>query len=68
MKPSTATRIAQAIQLLKLDDFKNYTNRQLADISGINQKTISKNKDLINIFDFAINRGDYKKCVIKKVV
>ncbi len=67
MKLATAKRIAQAIQLLKLDDFKDYTNRQLANISGISQKTISRNKDLITILDFAINRGDYKRCVTKVV-
>lgn len=68
MKPVTVNRLAQAIQLLKLDGFKDYTNRQLADASGVSQKTISRNKELITSFDFAINRGDYKKCIIKKVV
>jgi len=67
MKPSTVTRLAQAIQLLNLDGFKDYTNRQLADISGVTTKTISRNKDFVTILDFAINRGDYKKCVIKVV-
>jgi len=35
MKLSTAYRIAQAIQLLKLDGFEDYTSSQLADASGV---------------------------------
>ena len=64
MKPATAKRIAQAIKLLKLDDFEDYTNRQLADASGVTTKTINRNKDFVTILDFAINKGGYQKWII----
>ncbi len=59
MKPQTASQIAQAIQLLNLDGYEDYTTRQLADASGINRKTISRNTNLIVCIDFALNRGGY---------
>ena len=62
MKPATASRIAQAIQMFNLDGSEEYTIRQLADASGVNRKTISKNNDLIECLDFAINRGGYHQC------
>ncbi len=65
MKPATAKRIAQAIQLLKLDGFNEYTNRQLADASGVSPKTISRNKDFVTILDFSLNKGGYQRCVMQ---
>ena len=64
MKLATAKRIAQAIQLFKLDGFNDYTNRQLADTLGVTTKTISRNKDFVTILDFAINKGGYQKWII----
>ena len=64
MKLATATRIAQAIKLLKLDGSEDYTNRQLADASGVTTKTISRNKDFVTILDFAINKEGYQKWII----
>ena len=64
MKPATTKRLTQAIQLLKLDGFEDYTNRQLADASGVATKTISRNKDFVTILDFAINKGGYQKWII----
>ena len=62
MKPATASRIAQAIQLLNLDGCDEYTTQQLADASGVNRRTISRNSDLIECFDFAINKERYHQC------
>ena len=62
MKPATATRIAQSIQLLNLDGYGEYTTQQLADASGVNRRTISRNTDLIECIDFAINKGGYHQC------
>ncbi len=62
MKPSTASKIAQAIQLLNLDGYGEYTTQQLADASGVNRRTLSRNSDLIECFNFALNKGGYHKC------
>ena len=62
MRPNTAERIAQSIQLLNLDGCEDYTMRQLADASGVNRRTLSRNSDLIECIDFAINRGGYYQC------
>ena len=67
MKTITAARIAQSIQLLNLDGYGEYTNRQLADASGVSTKTISRNKDLIDALDFSINRGGYHRCDMTKL-
>jgi len=63
MKPSTALQIAQAIQLLKLDDV-DYSYSQLALASGVSSKTITRNKDLITMIDFALYKGGYDICII----
>jgi len=55
MRNPTATRLAQAIQLLKLDGFVEYTNIQLANAAGVSAKTITRNKDLIIMLDFALH-------------
>ena len=62
MKPATASRIAQAIQLLNLDGYGEYTIQQLANASGVNRRTISRNSDLIECIDFSINKGGYHQC------
>ena len=68
MRPNTAARVAQAIQLLNLDGCEDYTTRQLADASGVNRRTLSRNSDLIECIDFAINRGDYHRCNILNII
>ncbi len=62
MKPATASRIAQSIQLLNLDGYGEYTVGQLADASGVNRKTIGRNADLIDCIDFSLNQGGYHQC------
>ncbi len=62
MRPKTASQIAQSIQMLNLDGEEDYTIRQLADASGVSRKTISRNQDLIECFDFALNKGGYYQC------
>lgn len=62
MKSSTASRIAQVIQLLNLDGYGEYTTQQLANASGVNRRTISRYSDLIECIDFAINKGGYHQC------
>lgn len=65
MKPATAMRIAQGIQLLNLDGDSEYTYRQLADVSGVNQRTLSRNRDLIEMLDFSINNRGYSLCIFQ---
>ena len=67
MKHTTASRIAQAIQLLNLDGYGEYTDRQLAAASGVNTKTINRNRDLIEALDFSINKGRYHRCDMTKL-
>jgi len=62
MRPNTAGRVSQAIQLLNLDGCEDYTIQQLADASGVSRNTLSRNFDLIECLDFAVNRGGYHKC------
>ena len=59
MKTSTAERIATAIQILHIDGYKEYTMKQLAAMSGITTKTLSRNRDLVNALDFALDREGY---------
>jgi len=54
MRSTTACRLAQAIQLLHLDGYSSYTHSQLAKASGITTKTLTRNKDLIIMLDFAL--------------
>jgi len=64
MKDDTATRIAQALQVFKLDGQENYTIQQLADASGISRKTLQRNHDIVDILDFVTNVEDYDQCII----
>jgi len=57
MKVETATKLAQAIQLLQLDSIFDYTNKQLSTVSGVALKTISRNRVIVTILDFAIFIG-----------
>ncbi len=68
MRPSTASQIAQAIQLLNLDGSEDYTVQQLADASGVSRRTLTRNQDLIECFDFALNQGRYYQCNPTKIV
>ncbi len=65
MRADTVSRLVNSIQLLKLDGYEEYTNKQLADASGITKKTISRNSDLITMLDFALARGGYQQCWIQ---
>ena len=64
MKNDTAIRIAQALQVFKLDGQENYTLQQLADASGVSRKTLQRNHDRVDILDFVINVEDYDQCII----
>lgn len=63
MKPSTAQQIAFAIHMYQLDDIE-YSSSQLASASGVSKKTITRNKDLIIMIEFALNRGGYSRCIL----
>jgi len=63
MRANTASKIAQSIQLLKLDGYDEYTLNQLSDASGINRKTLSRNHDIIDMLDFAMNIQGYDQCL-----
>ena len=58
MKPELAFRLAEGIQLLHHDDCDNYTDRLLADISGVSTSTIKRNKDLVKMLDIALRFSD----------
>lgn len=64
MKNDTAIRIAQALQVFKLDGQENYTLQQLADASGVSRKTLQRNHDIMDILDFVTNVEDYDQCII----
>jgi hypothetical protein len=63
MKAVTMLRIAEALQLLKLDGHKEFTYSQLSSASGINAKTLQRNAVLIHIIDFALHRKEYLQCI-----
>ncbi len=63
MKSITALRLAQSIQLFKLDDIE-YSYNQLADTSGVSKRTIVRNSELIHMIDFALDKQGYNKCVL----
>jgi len=64
MKNDTAIRIAQALQVFKLDGQENYTLQQLADASGISRKTLQRNHEMVDILEFATNIEEYDKCIL----
>ena len=68
MRPHTASRIAQAIQMFNLDGNNDYSIQQLADASAVSRKTLNRNKDLIECFDFALHKERYYQCDAMKLV
>ena len=62
MKNITLLRLAEAIQVLQLDGDANFTQKQLAKISGLDRKTLSRNSDLIEIVSFSLNKQGYNRC------
>ena len=64
MKDDTTIRIAQALQVFKLDGQENYTLKQLADASGVSRKTIQRNHEIVDILDFVTNVEEYNQCII----
>lgn len=64
MKSSTALRIAQAIQIMKLDGFESYSLSQISRASGVATKTLQRNKDLITILDFILDIKGYYRCIL----
>jgi len=65
MKAVTAFKISQAIQLLELDGYRDYTLTQLANASGLNRKTLAKNKHILDVIDFVLNIKEYHQCIIR---
>ena len=63
MKNDTAIRVAQALQVLKLDGHDNYTLKQVADASGVSRRTLQRNHEMVDILDFAINTDGYNRCI-----
>ena len=64
MKVTTMLRLAQAIQLLKLDGVEDYTQTQLALVCGLDRKTLQRNAHLITIIDFALSKKGYHQCIL----
>lgn len=64
MKAITMLRLAESIQLLRLDGYDEFTLAQLSNTSGISTKTLQRDPDLIRIIDFASNRKDYHRCLV----
>lgn len=65
MKPNTMVRVVEAIQLLQLDGYEDYTNAMIAEAAGISRKTLERNSDMVAILDFAINPRRYQRCMIR---
>lgn len=63
MKAVTTLRVAEAIQLLQLDGYSDFTHSQLSNVSGISRKTLQRDPDLIQILNFALNRKEYDQCI-----
>ena len=64
MKAFTMLRLAEAIQLLRLDGHDEFTLSQLSKTSGISTKTLQRDPDAIQIIDFALNRMEYHQCIL----
>ena len=64
MKANTATRLIQAIQLLKLDGYDNFTNKQLSQVSGVATRTIERNSKIVDILSFSLGSQGYSRCQI----
>ena len=64
MRDDTAIRVAQALQVLKLDGQENYTLQQVADASGVSRKTLQRNHKMMDILEFATNIEEYDQCII----
>jgi len=63
MKALTMLRVAEALQLLKLDGHDEFTYAQLSSVSGISTKTLQRDLVLIQILDFALHRQEYHQCI-----
>lgn len=63
MKGSTMLRLAESIQLLKLDGFEDYSMIQLSMVSGINRKTLQRASVIITILDFALSKERFNRCI-----
>jgi hypothetical protein len=59
MKALTMLKVAQSIQLLRLDGNHEFTNAQLSRVSGISSKTLQRNADLILILEFALSLKEH---------
>jgi hypothetical protein len=64
MKALTMLKVAQSIQLLKLDGNHEFTNAQLSRVSGVSAKTLQRNAQIIKILEFALNSKEYHQCIV----
>lgn len=64
MKAFTMLRLAEAIQLLRLDGHDEFTLSQLSKTSGTSTKTLQRDPDAIQIIDFVLNRKEYRQCIL----
>ena len=62
MKAVTMLKVAEAIQLLQLDGYDEYSDAQIAIACGISRKTLQRDPELVTIIDFAINPRRYQLC------
>ena len=65
MKDDTTIKMAQALQVFKLDGQESYTLNQIAKASGVGSKTLQRNHGIVDILDFAINIEKYEQCIIQ---
>ena len=65
MRDDTAIRVAQALQVFKLDGQESYSLNQIAKASGVGNKTLQRNHGILDILDFAINIEKYEQCIIQ---
>ncbi|WP_434579774.1 hypothetical protein MLC52_06995 [Sulfurimonas sp. NW15] len=62
MKEEVATRLAEVIHLLHLEDNYFYTNAQLANIIGVSLSTIKRYKEYIRLLDKALQIKEKELC------
>jgi hypothetical protein len=64
MKAITAMKIAQGIQLYRLDGITNYSIKELSRATGVSTKTLIRNQAVVNMIDFALSSRSIS-CVVE---
>lgn len=65
MKPLTILKVAEAIQLLQMDGYDEYSYAQIEKTCGVSRKTLQRDPELVAIIDFAVNPKRYQLCLLR---